>query len=265
MTEDSPGRVTRYLATFSASIAQLPGASEVHHPNFSGVFTHRAMFNRFYDREWPSRLMPGDVLAGAALARGRNVRPVWIVDHSARSPRLLEAFREEGFTTSSEWIGMEHDLEQIVIPSTPSDVTVAVVDSPAMLALWATIASEADGYTPAQNAVFLDLFSRLGWTSSGWKHLLAAVGPRAVATASLLRIGELAAIDWVHTIPEARGKGIASYLVALLLHDAAASRCSHAVLTSTEMGEGVYRRAGFRQCSRVSAFRLPSPQSAVSS
>ena len=54
----------------------------------------------------------------------------------------------------------------------------------------------------------------------------------------------------VTTLRQARRRGIATALTALLLHDAADRGCSTASLQSPPMAEGVYAAVGFRDLGR---------------
>jgi len=58
-------------------------------------------------------------------------------------------------------------------------------------------------------------------------------------------------IDNVGTVEHARRRGLATALIALHLHDALARGCRTASLQATEMAEGVYRAAGFRDLGRI--------------
>ena len=54
----------------------------------------------------------------------------------------------------------------------------------------------------------------------------------------------------VGTVVPARRRGLATDLMALMLHDAAARGCSTASVQSTAMAEGVYAAVGFRDLGR---------------
>lgn len=260
MSAGEPNRgaadVIAYLAHFSRSICALSGADAFDRAHYSAVFSRRAMFNRLFDREWPSAVDESDVADAVTLAGAEDVRPVWIIDESAFGKQLLGALRTGGFVEMAEWIGMTHPLESISEAPLAPALEVAEVKSEQALRAWAEVCAASDGYSAAQLETFAELFLTLGWEKSGWTHLVVFSGERPLATASMLRIGKLAAIDWVNTRPEARRNGIAGHLTATLLQRAKSERCTRVVLTSTAHGESVYQRLGFRECTRVRAFRL---------
>jgi ribosomal protein S18 acetylase RimI-like enzyme len=55
----------------------------------------------------------------------------------------------------------------------------------------------------------------------------------------------------VGTLEPARRRGVASALTAQLLQEAAARGCTTATLQATEMAEGIYAAAGFRDLGRI--------------
>jgi ribosomal protein S18 acetylase RimI-like enzyme len=62
----------------------------------------------------------------------------------------------------------------------------------------------------------------------------------------------------VGTLEPARRRGLATALMALMLHDAVARGCSTASVQSTPMAEGVYAAVGFRDLGRFLEY-MPSP------
>jgi GNAT superfamily N-acetyltransferase len=245
--------VMRYLHDFSSSIVQLPGAEWIELDQLQAVFTHRAMFNRFFDRFIPSRTTEDDVQPVADLCAQRSVRAVWIIDRGRIDQPFEQALQQRRFRLQSTWTGMWMPLTARA-PETPQAFAMERVETPAQLDEWAQVSTRVEDYSPAQFETFRDLFLALGWTTSGWQHFIARVDQRAVAVASLFLRGDVVAIDWVETLPEMRGKGIASALVSALLA-VASHEAKMAVLTSTEMGRGVYAKLGFVPCSTIDAYR----------
>ncbi len=64
----------------------------------------------------------------------------------------------------------------------------------------------------------------------------------------------VAAIYGMSVKPEARGRGIAGGLTTILLRRAKEAGSRRAVLHSTEMAVGIYRRSGFVERCRFTAF-----------
>ncbi len=63
--------------------------------------------------------------------------------------------------------------------------------------------------------------------------------------------GEVAGIYCVTTLPEARRRGIGRHITAAALETARAQGCTRAIVQSTEMGRGLYRRLGFGEYCRI--------------
>lgn len=68
----------------------------------------------------------------------------------------------------------------------------------------------------------------------GWKHYLVRKNGKAVAAASLFTCGKFASLAIGGTIPEARGKGAQSLLIAKRLNDAIEAGCEYAVVETSE-------------------------------
>lgn len=75
---------------------------------------------------------------------------------------------------------------------------------------------------------------------------------RAVAAAMALHTGEMAGLYWVGTLPEGRGAGLAAACTAMATNLAFERGASAAVLQASHMGEGIYRRLGYREYARSS-------------
>lgn len=247
--------VSTYLRDFSDSIALLGDSKRFDFGHIRGVFTGRAMFNRFYDAAYPSLVTAADIPRLAAVAAEEKCRPVWLLDMDHIDAGLSDALQSHGFVRKAEWSGMWRDVEDLPRVDQPNGLSVRRVDDDATLRVWSRVCVDVEEFTSSQEETFTDLFLTLQRQHAGWTHLIAGMDGRPVATASLLITNRIAAVDWVNTLPEARRRGIAHHLVSRLLHEAAGSY-DVAVLTSTADGESLYRRLGFQHCSRVSAWRL---------
>jgi GNAT superfamily N-acetyltransferase len=244
--------VLQYLHDFSESISRLPGAVHIDQENVCAVFTRRAMFNRFYDRWIPSRIAADDVARVAELCARRGSRAGWIVDQSKIDDGFERALERERFHLQSMWTGMWLPLTARTVAVHPSLKVERV--SAESFDEWAALYARVENYSMAQQETFRDLFKAIGLGSSGWTHLIARSDGIAAGVASLYVTGDVAALDWVGTLPEMRGRGVATQLVSVLLAEAA-ERARTAVLTSTQIGKSVYEKLGFVSCSAIDAWR----------
>jgi ribosomal protein S18 acetylase RimI-like enzyme len=79
-----------------------------------------------------------------------------------------------------------------------------------------------------------------------WRHFVGDLGGAAVATSRVLLHQGVAMVHGVATVPEARRQGIGSALTVAALRHARDRGCRIAVLQASSMGQGPYRRIGFR-------------------
>jgi GNAT superfamily N-acetyltransferase len=91
-------------------------------------------------------------------------------------------------------------------------------------------------------------------------HVLAARFDGAPATGAIAldHDGDCGIYN-VGTVEPARRRGLATDLMALMLHDAAARGCTTASVQSTAMAERVYGAVGFRDLGRFLEYVPPSP------
>jgi len=109
--------------------------------------------------------------------------------------------------------------------------------------------------------VFVEVYAIPEWAGQAWVDATCAVGigkppwrmfvgrldGRPVATNMLFCGGGVASVYAVATVADARGKGIGGAITLAPLVEAHRDGCRYAVLFSTEMGVGAYRRIGFRE------------------
>lgn len=100
-----------------------------------------------------------------------------------------------------------------------------------------------------------------GADASRFHVLVAAVDGQNVAVALAFDHGSDCGIYNVGTLEHARRRGLATALTAVALHDARDRGCETASVQSTEMAEGVYAAAGFRDLGRFLEFGLPGARS----
>ena len=74
----------------------------------------------------------------------------------------------------------------------------------------------------------------------------ARLGGEDVACAAWLRVGDDCAVYFVASLPEARGRGLATDLMIRMLTDALAEGCTTTTLQASKAGYPIYRRLGYR-------------------
>ena len=91
-------------------------------------------------------------------------------------------------------------------------------------------------------------------------YFAGRIDGRIVATSALYTGTGLAGIYAVGTVPAARGRGYGRALTAAALREGRRRGYDSAALLSSELGEPVYRRLGFRAVGSVSFFASPPDQ-----
>jgi GNAT superfamily N-acetyltransferase len=101
-----------------------------------------------------------------------------------------------------------------------------------------------------------------GWAPGEFDHVAAAVLPdfrvylaelegETVATAAAWDHGTDCVIEWVATLPEARGRGVSTRLMAHALAEAPRRGLRTTSLQATQLGYPVYERLGYRSFGTV--------------
>jgi GNAT superfamily N-acetyltransferase len=79
------------------------------------------------------------------------------------------------------------------------------------------------------------------------RNYVADVDGEPAACLLILPVDGDASVYWVATLPEARGRGLASRLLQRALWDARESGCDISTLQATKLGEPVYARLGYER------------------
>lgn len=108
---------------------------------------------------------------------------------------------------------------------------------------------EIEGFGSSEELAqwYYEMYAGVGFgRGTMWRHFVGWSRGRAVAWTSLLFYAGVAGIYGVATIPAARRRGIARALVLHAIEIARQVGYQIAILSPTEMSEGIYRRLGFR-------------------
>lgn len=188
-----------------------------------------------------------DRLAAAYEEAGLPAWTVWVHESDDRAQRALAA---AGHVLDGEPMGQDLDLADVAAPGGP-DLDLVAQPSPA-------------DFDPIVTAAY-------GWAGFGAAipefppefHAYAARGDdgRAAACLGIWDVDGDAHVQLVGTLPEARGKGLATRLLARALLDARERGCTTSSLQATAMGWPVYTRLGYRDRGRVQMWerRKPAP------
>lgn len=112
------------------------------------------------------------------------------------------------------------------------------------LSAWVDVFAGVFSLSENAKEVWQHVYSRL----DTWRHFLAILDGKPVATTSLCLGGAIGGIFHVGTLAEARGRGVGAAITAAAMREAADAGCAVAALQSSEMAIGVYRSIGFEVC-----------------
>lgn len=173
-----------------------------------------------------------------------------------RPATLGERLLAHGFTHEGSEAGMAVDLLALHEDfRSPAGLAIARVQGRSDLAAWTDTLAQGFGEGPHEAEWVGAMYGRMGFgDGTPWRHYLARLDGLPVATASLFLGAGAAGIYFVFTRAEARRTGIGSAVTLAALREARALGFRVAVLGSSRLGEGVYRRLGFRECCRIDLY-----------
>jgi GNAT superfamily N-acetyltransferase len=185
-------------------------------------------------------------VAGAYDAAGVQAWTVWVHESDRRAQATLA---EYGNVLDAEPMGQARELAGI---DPPDDGELDLVESPTPAdfdpVIWA--AYGWTGFRDAMPAFPDDLHPYLARHDG---HVAACLG--------IFDHEGDAGVQLVGTIPDARGRGLASTLMRRALVDARERGCTTTTLQATKMGEPVYSRLGYSDFGRVQMWERRKPAS----
>ncbi len=201
----------------------------------------------------------------AATLRHFHAREVpallWWVGPSSRPEDLGERLHRRAFSRVAHMPGMALDL---VLPHdeppSPPGLSIERVAGPEQLKAWA--ATVGEGFDmPRQGIADLQrLEASLGWEAgASWQRYLGLLQGEPAAASALLLFEGAAAIYNVAVRPAFRRRRLGAALTLEPLRQARARGLRLAVLQSTPVGEGLYRRLGFVEYCRMDQYTRLAP------
>jgi len=196
-----------------------------------------------------------------ALAEAAELgTPFTVMVREGRTPAVEEAARTLGLTSTTRIPGMVARPDELHLPST-ADGQIIRVETADGLAQAHAVASTGFGIRPELVAAVYALeVAEL----EGFAYYLARVGNVDVSTAAGFTIGDAVALFSVATPVEHRGRGYGAAITAHAAQEGFAAGADLAALQSSEIGESVYLRLGFREVETYVAYTRPSEVSGTS-
>lgn len=210
----------------------------------------RSMFNWVIFDERSALLAAYDELCRAYQAAGVRAWTVWVDDGDVETERALS---ERGHLLDAKPRAMGADISQLTLPAT-AELSWRETDD---IAAVAAINDAAYSFPPPAFGAALERR-----VDPRWRAYLALQGSRAVGCALAHESADgNCGMSAVATLPEARGNGIASGLLAVAIRAAALRGATTTTLQATSKGSPVYVRLGYRDLGPMSMWehRVPAP------
>jgi GNAT superfamily N-acetyltransferase len=190
-----------------------------------------------------------------AYFRSRGVTTSWWTDPSTEPKDLGVRLVDHGLTYKDGGPGMAVDLLELNedLP-TPAGLTIEPVEDTEALKEWAYTSIVGFGLPETDVSTWFDLFAGLGFDLP-LRNYLGILNGEPGATSELFLGAGVAGIYVVATLPDARRQGIGAAMTLAPLLDAREMGFRVGILQASPMGEGVYRRLGFREYCKMSRYQ----------
>lgn len=192
-----------------------------------------------------------------AYFKARKVDVGWSVGPSSQPKDLAAHLEEHGFVYALDTIGLAVSIKHVHSKKVHTSPTLAIheaLDGETLLQLRDIEAEGFDG--PAEIAQnYYDTYMCIGFGKGHpWHHYIGYLDGKAVAITSLLLYAGVAGIYGVATIPAARRQGIGATMTLHAIQEARTHGYHIAMLSPSEMSQGIYERLGFREYCRISHY-----------
>jgi GNAT superfamily N-acetyltransferase len=170
------------------------------------------------------------------------------------TPKDLPERLEKHGLIRNEGRGMALFIDDLNIPEIPKDFTYQKVTTPELLDIHARLLPKAYGFPESLIEIGIQTNLDIGIRDDYTAYIGFYEG-EPVACSSVLYADGVAGIHSVANVPEARGKGIGSYISALPLFEARERGYKVSTLLSSKMGFNVYKRLGYELYCTPTSYR----------
>lgn len=186
-------------------------------------------------------------VAGAYDEAGVRAWTVWVPERDAAARALLE---RSGHVLDADPAAMVLELDQFERPDI-GDLDWSSGDV-------ATLADLNDRSYRFSERPFAKAFE--SFPDDAMHTYLASFGGAPASCLGIQDHNGDSVVEFVATIPDARGRGLAGRLLAQALVDARERGCTTSTLQATKQGEPVYARLGYRTIGRLEMWERRKPQ-----
>jgi GNAT superfamily N-acetyltransferase len=192
--------------------------------------------------------------------RARDVHYFWVVHPSATPADLPDRLAAHGLAPVERVTCMSLELADWEPPPLPNDVVFEEVLSNGAMQTYSELTARYWEIPDGERDLVAEFHRHWGPGRAPGHRYLGVADGEAVGKAYLSVAGPsgVASIYGMFVPPEARGRGVAGGLTTTMLRRAKERGLRRAVLHSTDMAVGVYRRAGFVERCTITVFATGS-------
>lgn len=261
-TLDSP----RLIAALEANLEEemmcfgrgLGGGEIYNDGEIEGFFTGRAYLNgilRTHLKRQEASYMKDRIKTVKHYFREKQVNKIgWSLGRDCQPANMASHLERQGFVLlNDENIGMALDVEAMRVEEQEvAGLEIREIVDLEGLQVLRRLEIRGFGSTDEMAQNYFEMYAGVGFgRGTVWRHFGGWQQGEAVASASLLFHAGVAGIYGVATVPETRRRGIARAMVLRAIHEARQEGYRIVILSPTEMSEGIYRRLGFREYTRI--------------
>lgn len=239
----------------------LTGAEIYSDGEIEGFFTGRGHLNgllRTHLRSQESAYVESKIQAALRYFRAKGAREVgWSLGRDSQPAHMERYLEAQGFRKlPEENVGMVLDIATMQAQNCDvKGLEIREVVGLEDLKVLRQLEIEGFGSSAEIAQYYFEMYAGVGFgQGTAWRHFIGWRQDQAVSSTSLLFYAGVAGLYGVTTVPQARRQGIARAMVLRAIEQARQTGYQIAVLSPTEMSEGIYRRLGFRACTCIHHF-----------
>ena len=195
----------------------------------------------------PDRVAPV-IEAALDRARGRGVPMAWWTGPSTRPADLGDHLEAAGFFKDTA-AGMAIDLRSLAADRPPPPTfEIEEVRDEQTLETWTDVLGPVFEFPDFAARAWFEMYAATGFgPQRPWRHFLGRLGGNPVATSSLFLGARVAGVSSVAVLAHVRRQGIGSAITTTAFAEARRLGYRIGTLFSSQEGEDLYRRLGFRE------------------
>jgi GNAT superfamily N-acetyltransferase len=234
------------------ALCQTPrGGSEVA-PDLTWTASGYPFYNRVLSAQLQGDPAPR-IEAIKALYAEMQMPHTWLISPLTRPAHLGSQLEAHGYKLIATWFAMALDLRGWQPLTLLNPLAVHRVETPNELNGWIRVVEESYNLPHGLRREFYYA------TQPKAQRYAGMVDGEAVAAFELFFAPGSVGLYMVGTLPEQRGKGHASALLAHVLREVDVERYPVATLQATTAGRGVYARLGFREMAPIQIYHCAPP------